>query len=452
MIKRARIFEKRIPMYLLGIVLLAIGSGAAAGTVLTGKITGEIPVAASQALLVGDPISAVCMLSLEDGGAAIAAWSEAQANSGAVSVKLEAPGPAGTGNVASAVKDVCNIELRDVQPLSYYVYASSGYPPYVNIYIDVNGNGKWDGINPDDILTLEPYYWQWVYEQSTFGGVAFAEGIDNLQVNHNPNFPPWSPNGGFRGSPIWAPDTWLQINLHDDTALWSRASQAANWGSPGFGLDDILYEWGDWEAGNVPAVPVDPDGMLDSFSPNPLDVPATAGVLKIEIAVDDWGKASLGYLDDIAVGNLKTINLRTNTRIPQAMERCFVAPDQFVGVHSDDQTSFEIAAEVDIGDMFLIAVPLKNASENNLVAQLTLHFPECLEVEVVTADQLVGEGNTSNAIRTGLNTWKLIVEADAEKLHPRDYPGDSIYIAVSVDDHCAPGFYTICGTIKQISY
>ena len=56
MIKRVRVFVKKaIPAWLLVMVLVVCGAGAAAGTVLAGKVTGEMPVAVSQALLVGQP-------------------------------------------------------------------------------------------------------------------------------------------------------------------------------------------------------------------------------------------------------------------------------------------------------------------------------------------------------------------------------------------------------------
>ncbi len=54
--KSVRIIGKKaIPMWLLVLALVAAGAGAAAGTVLAGKVTGETNVAVSQALLVEAP-------------------------------------------------------------------------------------------------------------------------------------------------------------------------------------------------------------------------------------------------------------------------------------------------------------------------------------------------------------------------------------------------------------
>ncbi len=48
--------KKAIPIWLLVLALVAAGAGAAAGTVLAGKVTGEMPVAVSQALLTESPV------------------------------------------------------------------------------------------------------------------------------------------------------------------------------------------------------------------------------------------------------------------------------------------------------------------------------------------------------------------------------------------------------------
>ena len=57
MTKSVRILGKKaIPIWLLVLALVACGAGAAAGTVLAGRVTGEIPVAVSQALLTDAPV------------------------------------------------------------------------------------------------------------------------------------------------------------------------------------------------------------------------------------------------------------------------------------------------------------------------------------------------------------------------------------------------------------
>ena len=125
-------------------------------------------------------------------------------------------------------------------------------------------------------------------------------------------------------------------------------------------------------------------------------------------------------------------------------------PDRFIGVVRDDHTAFQAAAEIDQGDIYAFWVPLKNASDEELIAQLTLDFGECIEVEVI--DNV--DGNVNDVTRTTFNTWKIRVAADAEMDPPTetDGMGDSILIVVQVDDHCDPGYYSLSGEIHQISY
>ena len=124
-------------------------------------------------------------------------------------------------------------------------------------------------------------------------------------------------------------------------------------------------------------------------------------------------------------------------------------PNRHIGVVADDMTGFQAAAELAIGDWAAFRLPIKNASQNDLVAELCLSVPECIEVEIFSDTDVVAN-NIGNPVRIGLNCWKLVVEAEADCL--TDLDNDYLWVVVSVDDHCMPGYYTISGTIKQISY
>lgn len=52
MFKRVSLFGKLIPVWLVVAILISSGGGAAAGTVLTGKVSGDVNIAASQALVI----------------------------------------------------------------------------------------------------------------------------------------------------------------------------------------------------------------------------------------------------------------------------------------------------------------------------------------------------------------------------------------------------------------
>ncbi len=126
------------------------------------------------------------------------------------------------------------------------------------------------------------------------------------------------------------------------------------------------------------------------------------------------------------------------------------APDRAIGIVGDDRTSFRAGVEVDVGDVFLIQLPLKNASNQDLTAELTLTVPDCIEVEVFGSDEETESeyDHTSNVTRIGPNKWNFFVSYLAE-MSTFDWR-DSIGIVIGVDDDCMPGFYTIEATLEQI--
>jgi hypothetical protein len=137
-------------------------------------------------------------------------------------------------------------------------------------------------------------------------------------------------------------------------------------------------------------------------------------------------------------------------------------PNRYFGAVADDNTAFQAAAEIAVGDWAAFNLPLKNASENELIALVTLSVPDCLEVEVYADADAAGANptldpggespdaatNITEVVRIGLNTWKVKVAADAEY----DEVLDCLMFVISADDTCAPGYYNISGDIKQIPY
>jgi hypothetical protein len=132
-------------------------------------------------------------------------------------------------------------------------------------------------------------------------------------------------------------------------------------------------------------------------------------------------------------------------------------PNRSFGAEADDNTAFQAAAEVAVGDWAAFNLPLKNASDNELIGLLTLSVPDCIEVEVYADKDAIGGGgdgdvnaatNVTEVVRIGLNTWKFTLAAGAEY----DTTLDVLTVVISVDDTCAPGYYSISGDIKQIAY
>ena len=121
-----------------------------------------------------------------------------------------------------------------------------------------------------------------------------------------------------------------------------------------------------------------------------------------------------------------------------------VAPDRSIGAVNDEQTAFQFAAEIDQHDWYVFYVPLKNASNQDMVCKLKLVFPMGISVEAMDTKGAVVE----NMVRTGYNTWKFDLDSSADKMGV----DDAIWIVVAASDTIAPGFYTVHGEIVQISY
>jgi len=127
-------------------------------------------------------------------------------------------------------------------------------------------------------------------------------------------------------------------------------------------------------------------------------------------------------------------------------------PDRSLGNASDDHTAFLAAAEVDTGDKYLIKLPLKNASEQDMKVLLTLDYPDGITAECFAADEesQSGTDNARSIVRTGLYTW--VFELDALAEYDVTTWHDCIGIQIAVSDVMAPGFYYVTGQLEQIDY
>jgi len=160
----------------------------------------------------------------------------------------------------------------------------------------------------------------------------------------------------------------------------------------------------------------------------------------------------------VAAGNSTGANLTdVLDNEPQSVEEevsHLFLPDRWIGTVSDDYTAFEFAVEVDTGDIYGFWLPLKNASNQDLTAQLTLTCPEGIEVEVVDYyNATAANDHVEDVVRTGFSTWLFKLAAAAKKAEPDAETGsaDSLFIILQADDTIAPGFYTCEGQLKQVS-
>ncbi len=151
--------------------------------------------------------------------------------------------------------------LGDIDSISWGVTTMTGYPPHVDIYLDVNSNAV---IDPEDVLTAEFAY-------------------------NNVSAPAWSPTY----------NTWLETfettsgmgvpfdSVNTATTLWVAKLGAGILDAPSGTLAD-------WQAGLLTNNP-GPDPLVAGV------IDGSAPVLYIEIEVDNWIAESEAYVKDIVI-------------------------------------------------------------------------------------------------------------------------------------------------------
>ena len=197
---------------------------------------------------------------------ATAELSDEQAYSENKSVHLWTEGIEGAGHEARiTIPMPKKTELGDIESISWWVYAASGYPPHIDITLDCNENNV---VDDEDMLTAE----------MSLNCDGAPKSIDTLtgEISYNST---WVQT--FR---LPSSDNFSAIT--DNTTFWvtkmGSGDQNAPWGT-----------LGEWKSGIVAH---DPENEI-----TPLVISENATVLKLEIEVDNWVKQSDAYVDDIEI-------------------------------------------------------------------------------------------------------------------------------------------------------
>ncbi len=179
-------------------------------------------------------------------------------------IHLETTGTVGSGNEARIVISLPDgTTLNDIDSISWEVWTASGYPPHVDIVMDVNGDGVIDNV---DMLTAEMAY-------NNAAGVELDEGL-------TPTLGQW-----LKTFELTAGDGYGAVN--DDTMLWVTKMGAGNDDAP----------WGtlaQWKAGTGFTDP-QPDGLADGV------ITGEAPVLRLEIEVDNWVLQTEAFVKGITI-------------------------------------------------------------------------------------------------------------------------------------------------------
>ncbi|MDP2730109.1 MAG: right-handed parallel beta-helix repeat-containing protein [Dehalococcoidales bacterium] len=189
-----------------------------------------------------------------------AEWSTAEVYNGSYSAHLDTgTTTAGDGDEARIVIEMPEgTTLNDITSISWWEYLVAGYPPHVDIKIDIDGDGT-----SDDALVFEYAY--------------------NDETHYTDEAP--MPYGALTGD-------WYQTFSDDGNGPAEIDSTSNAWlssGPPG-PLGDPSFIYGtlaEWKAGTV-------DASVDG------DTAVTA----LEIEVDNWVVNSEAYVDDIAINGV----------------------------------------------------------------------------------------------------------------------------------------------------
>lgn len=374
--KKVKILGKKlIPMWLIAVLLIASGTGAAVGSVLAGKVTGEINVSTTGSaggLLIGGPYCDIIQhtpneAKKDNDAAAFQAYSDLDNEMTGteylnIAFANEVPDPKYASQVGAAGGNIGQL----------------GFKFYVGPLLDSDGKSNISKI----VVSWE-------------GGADTAGVAGGLAVMKGNTSTPEA----FADVPTLSDEEVVTITLTGDSITNAVAS-------------GYLYVAATSDAGDAQTIYTD-------------YIVATVTYNKIDFS--NW----------------------TAWNGTEIMEREFPVPNRCIGVHSDDQTGFEAASELGIGDWWLFMLPIKNASNQDITAKLTMEVPSCLNVYVASPDELGDlDPRIHRVTRIGVNSWKFIVDADAEKQDADDY----IYIALNAHDDCGPAYYTISGVLEQIPY
>ena len=210
----------------------------------------------------GKPNKLGYSLETTDDDDAKAELSDEQAHSGSESVHLETTGTEGGGDEARIVIPLPDgTTLGDIDSISWWEYNVAGYPPHVDMFLDVNKNTTYDGYPDDDVLVFE-----YAYNAISHYG---------------------------EGGPTYGAETgaWYQTFSDDGNGPAQVDDPASAWpgsGPPGPPGAIELNTLADWQS--VSGITYD-SKTVDSTTP----------VLWLEIEVDNWIAQTEAYVDDIEI-------------------------------------------------------------------------------------------------------------------------------------------------------
>jgi hypothetical protein len=183
--------------------------------------------------------------------------------------------------------------LGDIESISWWVNTTSGYPPHVDLLLDLDGDGSYDGgkkdlvtggtlSGNDDVLVAEFAYQPYLGPGYAYSdpGVPYGHYAPDWQGNYYfPSYNTWVQT--FQNDTIETDTT----QLNNDTVLWLYSGLSGPYDDGYFG------SLADFKEGTVQVI-----GGTDIANVN-----KDTKVLEIQIEVDNWLGPADAYIDDITI-------------------------------------------------------------------------------------------------------------------------------------------------------
>lgn len=231
-----------------------------------------------------------------------AGWCSTTAHSGGWSINLTAPGKASWDGVLEKGVGVnegrVTIELDegatlgDIENITWWVKTVTGYPPHVDLLLDIDGDGDFDPEKdlvtgeiiggPDDAIVAEFAYQPYVGTGYWYNASSDPYGHYDPDLNeifYDPAYGVWLET--FQNDTLEA----MTAHFDNGTVCWLYS------GLPGPYPGGYFGKLEDFKEGTVQ--------VINGSDVAPVD--NDTRVLAIQIEVDNWLGASEAYVDDIAV-------------------------------------------------------------------------------------------------------------------------------------------------------
>jgi len=234
---------------------------------------------------VDDIFSEAALTKLHDG---VSEWSKDFAYDGLWSIRLNASGKATDSVNVNEGRIVLKLKtgttLEEIESIEWWVNTVSGYPPHVDLLLDVDKDGT-----SDDALVAEFAYQPYVGPGYAYDSprVPYGHYVEGLGASfYNPVYDTWVRT--FQNA-----TTELQtVKVFNDTVFWLSSGLSGPYKGGYFGkLKDFK------------------DGVVKSIVSNlPAPVNESTVVLEVQIEVDNWIGSSEAYVDKVFLNGELLIN------------------------------------------------------------------------------------------------------------------------------------------------